>query len=33
LWRQLADVFPGYDKYARKTSRRIPVVVLEPARS
>ena len=33
LWRQLADVYSGYDKYARKTSRRIPVMVLEPARS
>ncbi len=33
LWRQLADVFSGYDKYAQKTSRRIPVIVLEPARS
>ena len=32
LWRQLADVYSGYDKYARKTSRRIPVIVLEPAR-
>jgi deazaflavin-dependent oxidoreductase (nitroreductase family) len=31
LWRQLADVNPGYDRYARKTSRRIPVVVLDPA--
>ena len=30
LWRSLADVYPGYDKYAKKTSRRIPVVVLEP---
>jgi len=30
LWRQLADVFPGYDRYAQKTSRRIPVIVLEP---
>jgi deazaflavin-dependent oxidoreductase (nitroreductase family) len=33
LWRQLADIYSGYDKYARKTSRRIPVMVLEPARS
>jgi deazaflavin-dependent oxidoreductase (nitroreductase family) len=33
LWRQLADVYSGYDKYARKTSRRIPVMVLEPVRS
>jgi deazaflavin-dependent oxidoreductase (nitroreductase family) len=30
LWRALADLLPGYDKYAQKTSRRIPVVVLEP---
>jgi deazaflavin-dependent oxidoreductase (nitroreductase family) len=30
LWRALTDVYPGYDKYAEKTSRRIPVVVLEP---
>ncbi|MGH9029473.1 MAG: nitroreductase/quinone reductase family protein, partial [Acidimicrobiales bacterium] len=33
LWRQLADVYPGYDRYAQKTSRQIPVVVLEPVRS
>ena len=33
LWRQLADVYSGYDKYAQKTNRRIPVIVLEPARS
>jgi deazaflavin-dependent oxidoreductase (nitroreductase family) len=31
LWRALADLHPGYDRYAQKTSRRIPVVVLEPA--
>jgi F420H(2)-dependent quinone reductase len=31
LWRVLADLYPGYDRYAQKTSRRIPVVVLEPA--
>ena len=30
LWRALADRFPGYDKYAQKTSRQIPVVLLEP---
>ncbi len=30
LWRALADLYPGYDRYAQKTSRRIPVVVLEP---
>jgi len=31
LWRQQADVFSGYDRYAQKTTRRIPVIVLEPA--
>jgi len=31
LWRALADLYPGYDRYAQKTSRQIPVVVLEPA--
>ena len=30
LWRAVADLYPGYDKYAQKTNRRIPVVVLEP---
>jgi F420H(2)-dependent quinone reductase len=30
LWRALADLYPGYDKYAQKTTRHIPVVVLEP---
>ena len=29
LWRALADLYSGYDNYARKTSRRIPVVVLD----
>jgi deazaflavin-dependent oxidoreductase (nitroreductase family) len=31
LWRALADLYPSYYMYARKTSRRIPVVVLEAA--
>jgi len=31
LWRALTDMYSGYDEYAKKTSRRIPVVVLEPA--
>jgi deazaflavin-dependent oxidoreductase (nitroreductase family) len=31
LWRALTDLFSGYDEYAKKTSRTIPVVVLEPA--
>jgi deazaflavin-dependent oxidoreductase (nitroreductase family) len=29
LWQALADLYPGYDRYAQKTRRRIPVVVLE----
>jgi deazaflavin-dependent oxidoreductase (nitroreductase family) len=28
LWRRMADVYKGYDGYARKTTRTIPVVVL-----
>jgi F420H(2)-dependent quinone reductase len=30
LWRAMTSVYAGYDRYAEKTSRRIPVVVLEP---
>lgn len=29
LWRKMADMYQGYDGYAQKTSRRIPVVVLQ----
>jgi deazaflavin-dependent oxidoreductase (nitroreductase family) len=29
LWRQMADMYKGYDGYARKTTREIPVVVLQ----
>ena len=32
-WRAVTDMYSGYDSYAQKTSRRIPVVVLEPARN
>ncbi len=28
LWRRMADKYKGYDGYARKTTRKIPVVVL-----
>jgi deazaflavin-dependent oxidoreductase (nitroreductase family) len=31
LWRAMTRVHAGYDRYAEKTSRRIPVVVLEPS--
>jgi deazaflavin-dependent oxidoreductase (nitroreductase family) len=30
LWRAMADKLADYDEYAARTSRRIPVVVLEP---
>ena len=31
LWRTMAQIWPPYDEYARKTDRVIPVVVLERA--
>jgi deazaflavin-dependent oxidoreductase (nitroreductase family) len=31
LWREMAEVWPDYDEYQRKTTREIPVVVLERA--
>jgi F420H(2)-dependent quinone reductase len=30
LWAHMVSLFPAYDSYQKKTSRRIPVVVLEP---
>lgn len=33
LWKQLAELFPPYDAYQRRTEREIPVVVLEPLTS
>jgi proline iminopeptidase len=30
LWKQMADLYPPYDDYQRRTQREIPVVVLEP---
>jgi deazaflavin-dependent oxidoreductase (nitroreductase family) len=29
LWRRMAEIWPAYDDYQRKTDREIPVVVLE----
>lgn len=29
FWREMAEVWPAYDDYQRKTEREIPVVVLE----
>jgi len=31
LWKICADVFPNYDEYQKKTSRKIPVFIAEPA--
>ncbi len=30
LWKEMVEVLPQYDEYQSKTSRQIPVVVLEP---
>ncbi len=30
LWRQMAELWPDYENYQRRTSRDIPVVILEP---
>jgi deazaflavin-dependent oxidoreductase (nitroreductase family) len=30
LWRLAAEAYPGYDVYASRAQRRIPVMVLEP---
>ena len=30
LWPQMAQIFPLYDDYARKTDRTIPIVLLTP---
>ena len=31
LWARVVDAWPDYENYQRRTERRIPVVVLEPA--
>ena len=31
LWSQMAEVWPAYDEYQKRTDRKIPVVVLERA--
>ena len=30
LWRQMAEIWPDYEKYRQKTDREIPVVVISP---
>jgi deazaflavin-dependent oxidoreductase (nitroreductase family) len=30
LWRAMATMWPDYEKYARRTARTIPVVLLTP---
>ncbi len=32
LWRMMVEIFPNYEQYQEKTTRDIPVVVLEPQR-
>jgi hypothetical protein len=31
MWKLMAEVWPDYDEYQKKTDRDIPVVVLERA--
>jgi deazaflavin-dependent oxidoreductase (nitroreductase family) len=31
LWRLMAEIWPDYDRYQQRTSREIPVVILERA--
>ena len=31
LWAKMVEIYRGYDRYATKTTRRLPVVVLERA--
>jgi deazaflavin-dependent oxidoreductase (nitroreductase family) len=30
LWSRMTEIWPDYDKYQAKTTREIPIVVLEP---
>jgi deazaflavin-dependent oxidoreductase (nitroreductase family) len=30
LWRIMAEIYPPYDEYQRRTTREIPLIVLEP---
>jgi deazaflavin-dependent oxidoreductase (nitroreductase family) len=30
LWKQMASIWPDYDRYQSKTEREIPVVILQP---
>ena len=32
LWREMASIWPEYEQYQTRTSREIPVVILEPVR-
>jgi hypothetical protein len=31
LWNLMTDIWPDYDEYATKTSRKIPLVAITPA--
>jgi hypothetical protein len=30
LWPLVVSIYPGYDDYQRRTTRQIPLVILEP---
>jgi deazaflavin-dependent oxidoreductase (nitroreductase family) len=30
VWRLMAQIFPEYDRYQKRTAREIPVVIIEP---
>ena len=30
LWRKMADMYPTYDDYQKKTEREIPLLILRP---
>jgi len=30
LWEQMAGIWPDYDRYQKRTDRRIPVVIIDP---
>ena len=33
LWKSMVGIYPPYERYQKRTSREIPVVVLEPLRT
>ncbi|MBA2308785.1 MAG: nitroreductase family deazaflavin-dependent oxidoreductase, partial [Pseudonocardiales bacterium] len=31
MWERMASIYPQYQRFATRTSREIPVVIIEPA--